>query len=154
MSAKEGKQSSLVENLRGAKAGGFEYGHYDVNGKLLWTVSSKGSTFEQDLSLRLNDPVLSVIDVSGNAELRATGALIKREEQWVQMSGNVRVSNFHGIELSSGQLIFDIKNKLLTFNHHFVLKRDLMRIEGQAGYYDGDKGILCVEGHSLTEVWP
>lgn len=154
MSAKDGAKNIMVDQLRGVRAGGFEYAHYDTQGRMQWKVSSKGSFFEQDLSLRLSQPVLTLLAESGNTTLSSSEALLKREEQWIQMSGNVSATNFHGIDLRSGRLVVDMKNKILTFSEHFFIKRALLQVEGERGSYDGEKGVLSVDGHSITEIRP
>ena len=79
---------------------------------------------------------------------------MNREEQWIQMSGNVSATNFHGVDLQSGRLVVDMKNKILTFSEHFFIKRALLQVEGERGSYDGEKGVLSVDGHSITEIRP
>ena len=154
VSAKEGSKNALVDQLRGVRAGGFEYAHYDTEGRMQWKVSSKGSFFEQDLSLRLIQPVLTMLAESGPATLSSAEAHLKREEQWIQMSGNVSAINFHGVDLQSGRLAVDMTKKMLTFSEHFFIQRALMQVEGEQGSYDGEKGILSVDGHSITEIRP
>jgi LPS export ABC transporter protein LptC len=153
LSAKE-DSSALVNHLRGAKAGGFEYAHYDSQGHLLWRISSGGSLFEQDLSLQLESPVLTLYEASGNSTLRSQQAKINREEQWINLTGNVNVQGFQDVALVAGNVVFDIQKKHLRFNEHFVLKRALMQVEGESGVYDANSGLLIVEGRSHTEVWP
>lgn len=149
-----GSAGSLMESLKGAKAGGFEYIHYDRSGKVLWELSGLSPVFTKDEKVEIVQPRLK-IPVDGQevmGEMLAGRAKVDIEAQQCWLSDNVLVKHLEGVRVDAYRLRFDMEKQMISFEGAFRLSKDFFEVQGRDGRYALESGNLVTSGRTQMEI--